>query len=272
MNRSVKAILTLCLVYVSVCTFMWAGQRVIMYHTFYPFQIFRVQRPAGFSDLRLQDADGTHIAAWYHETRQGYPTVLFFHGSGGNIGNRASYLSELASAGFGVLAIDYRGYGSSEGSPTEQGFYQDARATIDYATHTLHLLLKKLVLYGESLGTGVAVQMGTEFSAGAVILQSPYTSTEVIAKKRYPFLPVHLLLKDRFDSIGKIGQVHVPLLIFHGDQDRNIPVREGKMLFAHANEPKEIVFFPGKGHDDLSINERVKALLAFSNKYGLVKE
>jgi len=272
MSRFIKSIIKLlvfayCIVCMTACTL----QRQLLYHPAAGIESPGAYGLNGFSELRLQDEDGTHIAAWYHEARAGYPTLLSFHGNAGTMANRAQYFAALTNAGFGLLAIDYRGYGASEGSPSEQGLYQDARAAVGYATHMLHLPVNKIVLYGESIGTGVAVQMGTEFPAGAVVLQSPYTSIEAIAKGRYPFLPVHMLLEDRFDSISKVERIHAPLLVIHGEGDTIIPVQEGKTLFARANNPKEIVFFP-QGHNDLSIDGRVKALLAFGRKYALIKE
>jgi uncharacterized protein len=266
-----KFVQIIVIAYGIVCMAACTLQRELIYHPVTGIESPETYGLHGVANLRLKDADGTHIAAWYHEARPGYPTIVAFHGNGGTMADRAHYFHALIDAGFGLLAIDYRGYGASEGSPTEQGFYQDARAAAGYATGTLHLPLNKIMFYGESIGTGVAVQMGTEFAAGAVVLQSPYTSIEAIAGERYPFLPVHLLLEDRFDSISKIGRIHAPLLVFHGLRDTIIPPEEGKALFAHANEPKEMVFFP-EGHNDLTIPGRIKALLAFGHKYNLIKD
>ena len=186
--------------------------------------------------------------------------------------NRADFFHSLADQGFGLMALDYRGYGASEGSPSEAGFYQDASAAINYTTHTLAVLTDRIILYGESIGTGVAVQMATEFPEAALVLQSPYTSTEAVAEQRYPWLPVHFLMKDRFDSLSKMKNVHVPLLLMHGEQDVIVPVSEGKKLFAGASEPKTAIYFPQKGHNDLDSDARITALINFSHRYNLIKE
>jgi fermentation-respiration switch protein FrsA (DUF1100 family) len=185
--------------------------------------------------------------------------------------SRVDFFRALTNAGFGLLAIDYRGYGASGGSPSEEGFYLDARAAMDYAVSKLHLPLNRIVLYGESIGTGVAVEMATEYPAAAIVLQSPYTSIEALAKTRFPWLPVHFLLIDRFDSLSKISHVHMPLLLLHGETDTIVPVEYGRSLFAHANEPKQAVYFPARGHNDLGVEGRIKALTGFVQKYGIVQ-
>lgn len=219
------------------------------------------------TEARLQDADGTHITTWYIPAKQGQPTLIHFHGNAGNIANRVPYYKALSEAGLGVLAVEYRGYGTSEGSPTEQGFYEDGRTAVKYLTQQQHVPLEHIMFYGESIGTGVAVQMAKEFNAGGVILQSPYTSMASIGASRYPWMPVGLLLTDRFDSINKISSVKIPALILHGDEDTVIPFKEGQTLFDHANQPKDFVLFPGRGHNDLDITARVKAVQQFVLKH-----
>ena len=262
---------TLVMAYLLICVSACSLQRVFMYYPATGIQPPEAYGLSRFADVRLQDKDGTHVHAWYAQAHPGYSTFLFFHGNGGNNADRAEYFRALTDAGFGLLALDYRGYGASDGSPSEEGFYEDARAAIEYATRTLHLPPNQIVLYGESIGTGVAVQMATEFPAAAIVLQSPYTSIEALGKERFSWLPVHSLIVDKFDSLSKIASVHAPLLLFHGENDNIIPVEQGKILFAKANEPKEAVFFSLQGHNDLNVGERVKALLAFGHKYRLIK-
>jgi len=253
----------LAVLYLLVCLLMWAFQRNLQY-----FPQKAVQAPAAygvpdFSDLRLKSADGTTIQAWHKLAPAGRPTILYFHGNGGNLAGRAGYFRRLADAGFGVLALSYRGYGASDGSPSEEGFYQDARALIAYAGRDLSLGPDKLIFYGESIGTGVAVQMATEVSLAALILQSPYSSITALAKDNYPWLPAGLLLKDRFDSLSKIGRVKAPLLLFHGELDRVVPVQYGRQLFAAAAEPKQAIYFSDVGHGDFNQTQLVQSILAF---------
>lgn len=224
----------------------------------------------GYTTVTLAENDGTKIQAWYHPAAKGYPTVVYFHGNGGNMGNRPYHFALMTNDGYGLIAIDYRGYGQSEGSPSEEGFYADGRAAIRYATETLSIPPGRLILYGESIGTAVAVQMALETKAGGLVLQSPFTSMVDLAKLNYPWLPVSLLLVDRFDSIAKIGDIHMPLLLFHGDYDTVVPIWLGQRLFEKANEPKQAVYFPGRGHVDLSGRKLTDALTEFSRAHKLI--
>jgi len=269
--RRSKAILKfLIIAYALICLFMWVFQRHLMYMPMTDIQAPGAYGLHDFANLRLTSKDGTHLLAWYHKAKPGYPTIVYFHGNGGNLANRASYFRLLSEAGFGVFGLDYRGYGASEGSPSEEGFYQDAHAAMDYVRGTLSLAANQIIIYGESIGTGVAVQIASEYPSAALILQSPFTSLEAIAWDNYPWLPVHLLLKDRFDSLSKIANVHMPLLFFHGEQDNIVPIAAGKTLFAHALEPKEAVYYSDSGHNNLNNELLTKEVIAFCNKYKLI--
>ncbi len=249
---------------------MWSYQRHLMY---VPDKYIDEPAAYGLKDfrrLRLTDADGTHVEAWFHKAREGFPTIVYLHGNGGNLGTRTHFIGLLVKEGFGLLGLDYRGYGASEGHPSEAGFYQDARAAIDYAGKSLSLPPGKLILYGESIGTGVAVQMATEYKVSGVVLQSPYTSLLTLGQASYPWLPVKYLQLDKFDSLDKIKNVHAPLLIIHGERDSIVPVGHGKAMFEQANGPKDVVYFPDKGHVDLDIRELTRLLVGFSQKNHLV--
>ncbi len=224
-----------------------------------------------FSDITIAAQDTTKLGAWYRPAKDNYPTIIYFHGNAGNLMHRANFFSLLRDAGFGVLAIDYRGYGKSEGNPSEAGFYLDGRAAMDYATKTLRIPESRIIIYGESIGTGVAVQMATERKIAALVLQSPFTSMAAPASNQYPFLPVNLLLKDRFDSINKIADIHVPILFFHGEKDALVPINLGKELFDKANEPKQHVYFPEVHHNDYELNKLVSALVEFSKANQIIK-
>lgn len=267
MMTALKILKGLAIAYGLVCALMWGLQRHLQY---VPQR--HVEPPAhygltDFQDIAFSSMDGTAIHAWYHPARAGHPTVIYFHGNGGNLSGRAHYDGLLAKAGFGVFALSYRGYGNSESSPTEAGIYQDARASIAYVTQTLGTPLSQVVLYGESLGTGVAVQMATEFPAAALVLQSPYTSITDAASIHYPWLPVRLLLKDRFDSLSKISRVTLPLLVLHGERDTVVPIALGKTLFEHANEPKESIYFPITGHVDFDLEVLADTVADFAEYY-----
>lgn len=261
----------LCIAYVAICAFMWFFQGHII---FVPSGYAGTPEEAGLTHteaLRLKASDGVSIAAWYHPAAEGYPTIVHFHGNGGTLSGRGRYFRLLTEQGFGLLAIDYRGYGTSEGSPTEEGVYMDARAAMDYATRTLSIPPERLIIYGESLGTAVATQMATEYQSGALVLQSPFTSMEAMAEESYGWLPVRLILKYRFDSLAKIPNIHTPLLLFHGEQDNIVPISLARQLFAAAPMPKESVYFPDKAHNNLDIVKMDDALTTFCRKQGLLE-
>lgn len=240
---------------------MLSVQRSFMY---FPTQERMSPSAAGVPEMQevtLRTPDGLDLLAWYAPpTRSGAPTLIYFHGNGGDIGMRAGKVSPFLEAGLGVLLTTYRGYSGNPGAPSEAGLYDDARAA--------HAFLEAqkpsgIVLYGESLGTGVAVQLATEIEALSVVLEAPFTSIADIALPQMPFMPLQSLIIDRFDSAKKIGAVNAPVLIVHGELDTTIPVRLARQLFDAANEPKEGHFIPGAGHNDLYVHGMAALALTF---------
>ena len=196
----------------------------------------------------LTTPDGEKIIIWYAPAAKGKPTILYFHGNAGEIGDRPLRFNYYHSRGFGVAYVSYRGYGGSSGAPTEQGLLIDAMAAYDWLI-AKGIAPQSIALLGESLGSGVAVQIAARKRVGAIALNAPYTSTADVAARIYWWLPVHLLMKDQFRSIDFIAKVKVPLLVIHGDKDILIPIEFGKKLFAAANEPKELEIVRGFGHE-----------------------
>ena len=186
-------------------------------------------------------------------------TILWFHGNGGNIGHRVGDLA-LISRRLGVnsFIFDYRGYGRSEGKPSESGVYRDARAALDYLSSRSDVDPEGIVFFGRSLGTAVAVELAEDLAedlAGGttpygMILVSPLTTLKDMARALHPLLPLHLLVGSRFDSLSRIGNVHCPLLVIHGENDEIIPLEQGRELFAAANSPKRFLSLPTTGHND----------------------
>lgn len=220
----------------------------------------------GFEDIRYASADGTRLQAWYRAPDQGRKLIIYFHGNASNLGNRAGMFAAFAQAGYGVLGLSYRGYGRSEGSPAEAGMMDDARSTLKQAAD-LGYTKNDLVLYGESLGTGIAVRMADEFGAGVLALQSPYTSVAGRAAEIYWWIPVRWLIKDKFESLGYIAQLEIPTLIFHGELDRTIPMRHGKTILDAAKGPKQGVFYPNVGHTEFDPADVTRALNDFIAKH-----
>jgi len=211
----------------------------------------------------LATPDGLHLRSWYFPpVRAGAPVVLYLHGNAGDIGNHIPWAKFLIDAGYGVLALEYRGYGGNPGEPTEAGLYDDARGAFAFLQQQ-GIADRNVALYGESLGTGIAVEMATEHEVGAVVLRSPYTSMPDVAANMLWYFPVRWLVRDRFDSLSKIASIHAPLMVFHGDADTLIPMALGRRLYDAAPQPKTWLAIPGTGHNDVQTPAAEQAVLDF---------
>jgi len=203
---------------------------------------------AGLSNVVIETSDGEQLQAWHYPSPSGAATVLILHGNAANRGTRLELIRYLAELNFGVLALDYRGYGGSTGSPSEEGLYLDAEAAVRWLEARGD---DEIVYFGESLGTGVAVELATRRPPIKLVLQAPFTSLSAVGRTAYPFLPADWILRDRFASEEKIGSIDVPLLVVHGVDDQIVPIRLGRRLFEKAREPKKFVAIEGAGHNDL---------------------
>jgi fermentation-respiration switch protein FrsA (DUF1100 family) len=252
---------------------MYAFQRVLMYH---PTRTIADAVTYGLTTVReitLTSRDGTPLQCWTHAAREGFPTIVYYHGNAEHLGVRAAKFSAFVDAGFGLVAVSYRGFGKSGGSPSEKGIYDDARAAIDYATGHLNVPQKQLIYFGESLGSGVAVQMATERAPALLALEAAYTSVETRSAELYPFvIGVRMLVADKYDSLSKIKNVHAPVLLLHGLLDNVIPVAHGRALYAAANEPKDLVTYPQVHHADYTPDQLLAPLLAAAKKYKLIRK
>lgn len=197
----------------------------------------------------LTTADGEKVIVWHVPAKPGHTVVLYFPGNGDVLAGVAPRFRALTADGTGLVALSYRGYAGSSGSPSEQGLLRDAAAA--YAFTTARYRPAEIVAWGFSLGTGVAVALAAEHPVGRLILEAPYTSTADVAGAIFWFVPVSLLMRDQFHSDQRITGVTVPLLIMHGTDDPAIPIRFGERLFGLAHEPKQFVRLPGGGHDNL---------------------
>lgn len=257
-----KVGVTLLAFYALVVFAAWLGQRRLMY---IPSATRVAPAAAGLVDVKeieLATPDGERIIGWRRQATAGRPTLLYFHGNAGGLVNRALRLRRYRDLGFGFLIMSYRGFSGSSGSPSEANNLADARLAYDRLVGE-GVKPQDIVLYGESLGSGVAVQIAAERPVGAVVLDAPYTSMIDMATRAYPFLPVRPLLADRYESSRHIERVTAPLLIMHGRRDRVIPATMGERLHAIAREPKKLVLFPDGGHTDLDDFGAVEAVAAF---------
>jgi fermentation-respiration switch protein FrsA (DUF1100 family) len=205
----------------------------------------------GVREVGLSTTDGLSLFSWYLPPRADHPVVAYFHGNGGNIGHRSERLRAFARLGYGVLLLEYRGFGGNPGVPSEAGLIADGAAALDFLGRC-GIGTERIVLYGESLGSGVAVALAAQRSIAALILEAPFTSVAEVAQYHYAFVPAYALVRDRFDSAARIGSVRAPILVLHGERDRVVPLRFGRALFDAAPEPKEMWVARGAGHEDLA--------------------
>ena len=208
-----------------------------------------------YEDVTITTSDGVNLHGWF-VPGDGRRVIIWFHGNAGNIGHRVENLVLMREQlRVSVFLFDYRGYGNSEGAPSEQGLYLDAEAALEYTkTRTGLEADEGIVYFGRSLGAAVAVELATRYPPRALLLESPFTSIQGMAQKIHPvvskLVPLGLVVRSRFDALAKIGQVHTPVMVLHGDQDDMIPIEMGRELFEAANEPKAFYTIRGARHND----------------------
>jgi fermentation-respiration switch protein FrsA (DUF1100 family) len=257
-----QILLWLLIGYVALFCFMYMFQRNF---TFQPGGPNPFTRDHGaFTPLVYQTPMGLNIRGLYMPARQGKPTIVYFQGNAGNIGDRLYKTKSFLEKGYGFALVGYRGYSGNPGMPSEQNFYEDARSALKKLNEK-GVRYEDMVLYGESIGTGVATQIATELpQAKALILEAPFTSTTDIAKRFYWFLPIDRMLKDKFENDRKIAGIKMPILIIHGDKDRTVPMRYGEKLFSYVtSEDKLFMKLPGAGHADVYSYKAAETIHAF---------
>ena len=240
---------------------VYLGQRALQY---FPERARTPPAAAGLPEAEevvLDSSGGERVIVWHIPPRGEKPVVLYFHGNGGSLRGRVDRFRALAADGTGLIALSYRGYGGSSGRPTEKGLIDDALAA--YAFAAARYPASRLALWGESLGTGVAVALAAHKPVGRIVLESPFTSIADIAAQIYWFFPVRLLIKDSFRSDLLIGTVTAPFLILHGDKDSIVPIALGDQLYKLITAPKRFVRFPGAGHNELAAYGALEAAKQF---------
>lgn len=245
------------LIYCGVIAFMYVFQRRFMYRP--QRQIYTPYKdlaPENLKPVSITTSDGLILTSWFAEPQKKkdgsyFPTVFYFHGNTGIVANAAHKMIPLAKAGFGIFMTEYRGYGGNPGKPSEQGLIKDAVASRAYVLNVLGHDAP-LVYYGMSMGTGVANALAELFPPSALIQEAGFTTFCDAAKERYPFFPVHLLMKDTFDTARRIQKLKSPLLVLHGEKDKTVPVIQAKKVFELAqSDKKDIILYPQGQHIDL---------------------
>jgi len=237
--------------YAAFVALLYTTQRGLLYH---PVQTIPAPADYGVGEMtaiRIPTADGLALLAWWRPPRMPTsPVLAYFHGNAGHIGERADKVRDYLAAGYGVLLLSYRYNAGSGGKPSEEALFTDGRAAMAFLARE-GVAGGRIVLYGESLGTGIAVAMAATHDIGALVLEAPYVSMAELAQYHYWYTPARWLIRDRFDSMSRIGAIGAPLLVVHGRKDRLIPPRFGQALFDAAREPKEIELIDEARHNDL---------------------
>ena len=242
------------LAYTSAVGLFAYNQRALIYAA--PADI--TPAPLGYQQVEFETADGLTLKAAWKEPEDGSPSVVYFHGTGGNWSGSAAATSKIAAAGYGVLLTEYRGYNGNPGSPDEEGLYLDGRAAMAWLEQA-GISSDQVIVIGNSLGSGVATDIASEIPVKALILISPFTSLPDSGASLYPWLPVRWVVQDKYPNLDKIGDVVAPVLVMHGTSDRVIPFEHGEALAERAIKA-DLLSFPGVGHDLAFRNEGAAAV------------
>jgi uncharacterized protein len=256
-------------IYLAALFYLWATQRS---HVFRPgsgpLDLINSTVASYMRAESIGSTDGLTLTAWYAPARPGQRTIVYFHGNAGTLGDRHERVLAYLQRGFGVLLVGYRGYGGNPGEPTEAGLYDDGRAHLDWLMRQ-GMREDELVLYGESLGAAVAVQLATERKAAALVLEAAFASVLLSARVRYPLFAFDWVIKDKFANIDKIDKIRMPLFVIHGALDRVTPQRFGRMIYERAPQPKVALWLPAAGHNDLIAFGMIEAVTRFLDELPL---
>ncbi len=246
-NNLLQIILTIFFIYFLVLVFLYFYQRNLLYHP-NENNYSEDKISVDIENVRIKTSDNIELLGWYHEKNlKDFKTLIFFHGNAGSLENRIHKLNHFRDMNINFLIIAWRGFSGNNGNPSEQGLYEDGKSAIDWLIKK-GVSEKNLILYGESLGTGVATHLAQNKNFAGVILETPFTSMIDAAKKFYPYIPVKLLLKDKFENYKKIKNINSPILIMHGEVDQLVPFSMGKKIYEIANEPKYSYFTKYDNH------------------------
>jgi fermentation-respiration switch protein FrsA (DUF1100 family) len=259
------AVSSVVLAYFIIILFVYFYQRNLLYH---PSENNYLNDKITFNyeEIFIETDKNINLKSWFiKKDLNKFKTILIFHGNAGNLFNRVYKLNELNKLDVNILLISWRGFSGNKGKPTEKNLYHDAEEAVKWLNNR-GAISKNIILYGESLGTGVATELGTSNAFGGIILESPFTSIANAAKIYYPYLPVNIILKDRYDSIGKIKNITTPILIMHGKKDNIVPQKMGLELYEKANQPK-FSYFPENDDHMMEYNDNLlNSIKLFINK------
>ena len=262
MNYFTIILLFLLLIYLAILAITFFFQRNLLYHPMennYSGDKISVY----VEKVTIKTQDEINLLSWYHNKKSNdYKTILFLHGNAGSLENRIHKINHFKNMNVNFLLLAWRGFNGNKGKPNEIGLYEDARSAVRWLK-SKGVEEKNIIIYGESLGTGVAIEVGQYKKFAGIILESPFTSMIDAGKEKYPFLPVRFLLKDKYESINKIKNIKSPILVMHGKVDRIVPFYMGKKIYELANEPKYSYFTEYDNHMMEYDENLLKALKKF---------
>lgn len=241
-------------------------EKLIFFPSPYDARDYGMRTTAPIDDVFLETTDRVRIHAWFSRADAKAPTLLWFHGNAGNLSNRLDQLETLQAGGFNVFAVDFRGYGRSEGTPNEEGTYRDAVAAYDALAARTDIDPRRIVAFGQSLGSAVALDLALRRPCERVILEAPFTSIPAMARATFPVPGASFLVHTKYDNLAKVRHLGLPLLVLQGNRDEVIPFSMGKQVFAAANDPKEFWEVAGAHHNDVYVvagREYVRRLRTF---------
>ena len=259
MNKFTLILIIFVVIYIFILISTYVFQRNLLYH---PTEnnYFGDKLLAPIEKVKIKTNDNIELLSWYHKKNiNDYKTILFLHGNAGTLENRIYKINYFKDIDINFLLLSWRGFSGNNGNPSEKGIYEDARSAVKWLKNK-GILEKNIIIYGESLGTGAAVEIAQNKDFAGVILESPFTSMIDAGKDKYPFFPVRLLLKDKYESDKKIKNIKSPILIMHGEVDRIVPFWMGKKMYELANEPKYSYFSKNDDHM-MEYNEKLLNVL-----------
>lgn len=265
----IMVVIGLGLGYLALIAFVYVRQPKMLYYPTRQIEQTPAAMGLSFDEATFKTADGIAISAWYIPAPDARAVLLFCHGNGGNISHRLDSIRIFHDLGLSVLIFDYRGYGKSSGEPTEKGTYLDAEAAWNFLVNEKRIEPARMVIFGRSLGSAVAAELATRKKAGALIIESGFTSIPDLGRKYYPYLPVSLMTRFHYATIDKVSSLSLPKLFIHSPGDEVIPYDQGMKLFARAAEPKEFLTLRGDHNEGFlqSGELYINGLNQFVSKY-----
>lgn len=237
--------------YLVVCLVMWLLENRLVFFPVLASEAWNEPPDAAIQDVFLTSPGGSKIHAWYLPAQSSEPVLVLFPGNAGNLSGRGESIVKIRERlGTSVLIFDYPGYGKSEGNPNEERCYDAAEGALGWLREEKAVPTERTILYGESLGGGVATEMARRYPCRALVLVKAFSSLPAVAKCHYPWLPCHWLMSNRFDNLSKLTEIHAPVFVASATADRVVPYEQGEILFRTANEPKQFLRDEGSDHND----------------------